>query len=82
MRPLPTPMPTALVTGATAGCATVEDRCARGLDLLVNNAGIGTRAPFHSVAIEHALVAGTRMIPVPLRTRVTRAVRSRMQTQH
>jgi hypothetical protein len=29
-----------------------------------------------------AIVAGTRMIPVPLRTRVTRAVRSRMQTQH
>ena len=90
-------MPTALVTGATAGigaafvraltsrgydvvavardearltalgvaevlpadladeqqCAVVEQRCAAGIDLLVNNAGIGTRGPFDTVAVEH-----------------------------
>jgi short-subunit dehydrogenase len=36
-----------------AGCAAVEARCAKGLDLLVNNAGIGTRAPFDSVTLDH-----------------------------
>jgi short-subunit dehydrogenase len=36
-----------------AGCARVEQRCAEGVDLLVNNAGIGTRGPFDEVAVEH-----------------------------
>jgi short-subunit dehydrogenase len=34
-------------------CALVEERCAAGVDLLVNNAGIGTRGAFDTVAIEH-----------------------------
>jgi short-subunit dehydrogenase len=36
-----------------AGCALVEQRCADGVDLLVNNAGVGTRGPVDTVAIEH-----------------------------
>jgi len=36
-----------------AGCALVEQRCADGVDLLVNNAGVGTRGSFDTVAIEH-----------------------------
>ena len=36
-----------------AACARVEERCAAGVDLLVNNAGIGTRGPFDSVSVEH-----------------------------
>ena len=36
-----------------AGCARVEQRCAEGVDLLVNNAGVGTRGPFDEVAVEH-----------------------------
>ena len=35
------------------GCARVEERCRQGVDLLVNNAGIGTRGAFDAVAIEH-----------------------------
>ncbi|GAC1441905.1 MAG: SDR family oxidoreductase [Mycobacteriales bacterium] len=35
------------------GCALVEKRCAGGVDLLVNNAGVGTRGAFDSVAIVH-----------------------------
>jgi uncharacterized protein len=35
------------------GCALVEERCAAGVDLLVNNAGIGTRGAFDTVAVEH-----------------------------
>jgi short-subunit dehydrogenase len=35
------------------GCANVEARAAAGVDLLVNNAGIGTRGTFDTVAIEH-----------------------------
>lgn len=35
------------------GCALVEKRCSEGVDLLVNNAGVGTRGAFDSVAIEH-----------------------------
>jgi hypothetical protein len=35
------------------GCALVEKRCAQGVDLLVNNAGVGTRGPFDTVAVEH-----------------------------
>lgn len=36
-----------------SGCRRVEERCAAGVDLLVNNAGVGTRGAFDSVAIEH-----------------------------
>ena len=36
-----------------AGCALVEERCAAGIDLLVNNAGVGTRGSFDTVGIEH-----------------------------
>jgi short-subunit dehydrogenase len=36
-----------------AGCARVEERLAQGVDLLVNNAGIGTRGAFDTVAVEH-----------------------------
>jgi short-subunit dehydrogenase len=36
-----------------AGCARVEERLAQGVDLLVNNAGVGTRGPFDTVAVEH-----------------------------
>jgi short-subunit dehydrogenase len=35
-----------------AGCARVEARCADGVDLLVNNAGLGTKGSFHAVAVE------------------------------
>lgn len=34
------------------GCARVEQRCADGLDLLVNNAGLGTKGAFHEVPLE------------------------------
>jgi short-subunit dehydrogenase len=34
------------------GCARVEDRCRRGVDLLVNNAGLGTKGAFHQVPVE------------------------------
>ena len=34
------------------GCARVEGRCAKGIDLLVNNAGIGTRSAFHQAPRE------------------------------
>ena len=34
------------------GCARVEQRCADGVDLLVNNAGLGTKGSFHSVPRE------------------------------
>jgi hypothetical protein len=36
-----------------AGCALVEERLAQGVDLLVNNAGVGTRGAFDTVPIEH-----------------------------
>jgi short-subunit dehydrogenase len=36
-----------------AGCARVEQRCAAGLDVLVNNAGLGTKGDFHEVDLEH-----------------------------
>lgn len=32
-----------------AGCARVEERLARGVDVLVNNAGLGTKGAFHEV---------------------------------
>ena len=35
-----------------AGCARVEERCAAGVDLLVNNAGLGTKGAFHRVGVE------------------------------
>lgn len=34
------------------GCARVEKRCAQGLDLLVNNAGLGTDGAFHEIDVE------------------------------
>jgi short-subunit dehydrogenase len=34
------------------GCARVEWRCGEGLDLLVNNAGLGTKGAFHEVPRE------------------------------
>jgi short-subunit dehydrogenase len=34
------------------GCALAEKRCAAGVDVLVNNAGLGTKGAFHEVAIE------------------------------
>jgi short-subunit dehydrogenase len=34
------------------GCARVEQRCADGVDLLVNNAGVGTKGAFHEVPVE------------------------------
>jgi short-subunit dehydrogenase len=35
------------------GCALVESRLSQGVDLLVNNAGVGTRGPFDTVDITH-----------------------------
>lgn len=34
------------------GCARVERRCAAGVDMLVNNAGLGTKGEFHKAPIE------------------------------
>jgi short-subunit dehydrogenase len=34
-------------------CAVVEKRCAAGLDVLVNNAGLGTKGDFHEVDLAH-----------------------------
>lgn len=34
------------------GCALVEKRCAQGVDVLVNNAGLGTKGAFHEVPIQ------------------------------
>jgi short-subunit dehydrogenase len=31
------------------GCARVERRCAAGVDVLVNNAGLGTKESFHRI---------------------------------
>jgi short-subunit dehydrogenase len=36
-----------------AGCASVEARCAQGVDVLVNNAGLGTKGDFHEVDLAH-----------------------------
>lgn len=36
-----------------AGCALVEQRCAEGVDLLVNNAGLGTKGDFHEIDVAH-----------------------------
>ena len=35
------------------GCGLVEKRCAAGLDVLVNNAGLGTKGDFHEVELAH-----------------------------
>ena len=35
------------------GCARVEQRCRAGVDLLVNNAGLGTKGDFHEVDLAH-----------------------------
>jgi short-subunit dehydrogenase len=48
-----------------AGCAAVEARCAQGLDLLVNNAGLGTKGAFHEVDVEeeeHLLRVNVRAV--------------------
>ncbi len=48
-----------------AGCARVEERCARGVDVLVNNAGLGTKGDFHAVDIaqeEHLLRLNVRAV--------------------
>lgn len=48
-----------------AGCAQVEERCAEGIDLLVNNAGLGTKGDFHEVEIadeEHLLRVNVRAV--------------------
>jgi short-subunit dehydrogenase len=36
-----------------AGCAQVEQRLAQGVDVLVNNAGLGTKGDFHEVDLAH-----------------------------
>lgn len=35
------------------GCARIEQRCAAGVDLLVNNAGLGTKGDFHEIDLAH-----------------------------
>jgi short-subunit dehydrogenase len=48
-----------------AGCETVEKRCAAGIDVLVNNAGLGTKGHFHEVDIaeeEHLLRLNVRAV--------------------
>lgn len=48
-----------------AGCAAVEKRCAQGLDLLVNNAGLGTKGAFDEVDVEaeeHLLRVNVRAV--------------------
>jgi len=35
------------------GCARVEARCAAGVDLLVNNAGLGNNGSFHEIDLAH-----------------------------
>ncbi len=47
------------------GCARVEWRCGEGVDLLVNNAGLGTKGAFHEVpreAEEHQLRLNVRAV--------------------
>ncbi|MEX2290041.1 MAG: SDR family oxidoreductase [Mycobacteriales bacterium] len=47
------------------GCAVVEKRCAAGIDLLVNNAGLGTTGAFHEVDLadeEHLLRLNVRAV--------------------
>jgi short-subunit dehydrogenase len=54
------------------GCRSVEQRCAAGVDVLVNNAGVGTRGAFLAVPVEdeeHLLRVNVRAV-----LRLTRAV--------
>jgi short-subunit dehydrogenase len=47
------------------GCAAVEQRCEQGVDLLVNNAGLGTKGAFHEVSRdddEHLLRVNVRAV--------------------
>lgn len=47
------------------GCALVEKRCAAGVDLLVNNAGLGTKGAFHEADLafeEHLLRLNVRAV--------------------
>jgi short-subunit dehydrogenase len=47
------------------GCGRVEERCAQGLDLLVNNAGVGTKGRFDEVSVdeeEHLLRLNVRAV--------------------
>jgi short-subunit dehydrogenase len=47
------------------GCALVEKRCAAGIDVLVNNAGLGTQGEFHEVDLadeEHMLRVNVRAV--------------------
>ena len=47
------------------GCALVEGRCSAGVDLLVNNAGLGTKGAFHQVPVdeeEHLLRLNVRAV--------------------
>ena len=53
------------------GCARVEWRCGEGVDVLVNNAGLGTKGAFHEVPVEeeeHMLRLNVRSV-----LRLTRA---------
>ena len=50
---------------ADDGCARVEWRCGEGVDVLVNNAGLGTKGAFHEVdrdAEEHLLRLNVRAV--------------------
>ncbi|MFP5218153.1 MAG: SDR family NAD(P)-dependent oxidoreductase [Actinomycetes bacterium] len=47
------------------GCARVEERCAKGVEMLVNNAGLGTKGAFDEVSIdeeEHLLRVNVRAV--------------------
>ena len=47
------------------GCRRVEQRCAQGVDVLVNNAGLGTKGAFHTAPLEaeeHLLRVNVRAV--------------------
>jgi uncharacterized protein len=57
LRALADDLPTAVEVlpadlASDVGCALVEGRCVAGVDLLVNNAGLGTKGAFHQVPLE------------------------------
>jgi uncharacterized protein len=57
LRALAAELPTAVEAlpadlATDVGCALVEGRCAAGVDLLVNNAGLGTKGAFHEAPVE------------------------------